>query len=83
MYAQHVEDLDENRHWFIPPQSVGQYLSLQPLIYMDEYRALTHRSGGDSQMLRLLNQFIDGAIDADAFADRYDQMLRLIQGENK
>lgn len=83
MYTQHVEDLEENRHWFIPPQSVGQYLSLQSLIYMDEYRALTHRSGGDSQMLRLLNQFIDGAIDADAFADRYDQMLRLIQGENK
>ena len=34
-----------------------------------------------TEMIRLLNQYVDGALDADSFILRYDQMVRMIYKE--
>ena len=75
-----LTDLEKNK-WNIPPESVEQYKMYAPYIQVYKDTGINFFMCASSAIIRLLNQYVDGALDADSFILRYDQMVRMIYDE--
>lgn len=73
-------DLEKNK-WYIPPESVLQYKMYAPYMQVYEDTGINFFMRSSSEMIRLLNQYVEGALDADSFIARYDQMVSMVYEE--
>lgn len=77
-----LEELEKQRY-SIGTETIAKYKALTPFMRLTPYTGLNFYSSTSPELVSLLNQYVQGAIDKEGFIRRYEQMARMMYLEDQ